>query len=225
MDVTRAIMTHNDRPFFLVQLFASMDTVDCVRYHQQVLLYGVAEEEPRGAYALQTDVMETGEYPLLEKDINDVIFATQFTSMCPLVASLSGGSVALSECEAFSNGLLTRGLAVTLSEFMGRAEAVLDRRRRVRIQEGTLDGWVIPVRSYPYANDTCGDEGCFNYGEGLALSPTPLLNVHGDVPADWDSAEWKAERWTMQGEIAGADMAWLRYVRGGERGAALSLPL
>jgi len=223
MDLTRAVMVHSDRTFFLVELSATLDTIDCVRYHEQLLMFGIKNEEPRGDYALTTPVTETGSYALLTAAQNAFLISAQIVDACPVAVGAPAAyrAVTAAECAAWGGGVMARGLSTATAEFVARARRVMDRRERARVAWGRLDGWVIPVPLYPYANDTCGDPGtppgtdCWTYPvggafAGLVVSPGPTLTELGDVHADWNATAYGAVPWSMADDINSADMAWLR---------------
>ncbi len=226
MDLTRAVLLRADRQFFLVELAATADTIDCIGYHQELLLYGTPVGEVRGDYVSTTPASETGNFGLLSGDMNQQIWDMQFSSACPFrVAWVPEPSlepnkpVTLAECIAWEGGIMTHGTSAVIAAYSQRGKLVLDRRTRARVVDNTLGGYIIPVPFYPYANDTCGAPGtppgtdCWSYPAGAGLletSPGPKTDVHGDIDANWDPTPWSAVPWTIESEIESPDMAWMR---------------
>ena len=200
MDLMRTLAVTQDRAYVYSQVSSSQDTIECVEYHQNLMIYGTSEP-PRGTYDATVPTIENGNSPLLSAELNALIYKVQFGNACPFIISNTDSVATLAECEAWQSGLATQGVQGMVHQFALRFRRMLDRRNRARIFSDSPNlgsqsghGFIAPVATYNYSADADG-AAAFNFfaidgiltfdAAGMPIlqgpSPAPDFTVKGDV--------------------------------------------
>jgi hypothetical protein len=220
-----------DRDFLGVRNSISGDTKSCVRWHNELLMYGAPPgEESRGTYADHLPTTESGSLPLFSAATNAEIFSLQHSNACPYITNL-GDAIGfptvfpgtLAQCQTFSSGLMTRGLAAASDEYANRADVLMSKRMRTRLyfdpSRTSGAGVLLPIATYNYSEDE-GEWGGAANTESLqaeegqqGVPPFPLAAYIGDIDREtyWftGSPPNGTLNYSIASELRSPEMQWL----------------
>ena len=167
------VATYSDQALRDFIFATHADTADCVSYHQTLLLTGAVPGVPdRGDYVSHTQPLENGVTPYLSSADAAAVYQLQYANACPWILASPGPlndmdpAAAAAACASFGGGILTRGLAAAVREYLRRAVLVADTRLRMRLyfdaEHASGAGAVEPKASYNYSVDTDCTGGCWS---------------------------------------------------------------
>ena len=138
MDFYRLFGMTQNRYVVDLTIASLIDTVDCVTYHQELLVYSrPLNHEARGPYDVFVQTMENGQSPLLDAQDNADIFEAQFDNACKFLRQSWPGwqsyGMSVANCERWDDALLTRGLSGLVAAYASTAMDLADLRERARV--------------------------------------------------------------------------------------------
>lgn len=221
LDVRRDMMVYGDRPFIATRRLQLEDTVSCVTWHQELLLYGAPEGVPlRGSYAEGLTTTESGHWAGLSATDNNRIFDFQFSNACPFIATSPDSTVkpgTREQCESFDRGSLKLGgMASFVLKYVNEVDKFSDARLRARLFVGERlgNGILLPAATYNYSQDvgeafTAGNTDTIGDADLEGPPPHPLASYVGDIDA---ASAWLVNgtlNYSMAATFASDAMLWL----------------
>jgi hypothetical protein len=193
--------------------FYSRYLADCVTEHTSLLTFGLASTSEttwswnESAYAAQVLPVEGGKSDLLSPALASIVHTAMHGNACPFLdeaVRFRGRNFNITECEAFSGGIVKLGLSAVIERMRSTRRLVMDRQLRARftqpapgtpVSSGPLwngHGWLLAADSFDYTRIRCDESiGCdlhsldTRVAQNGILLPTAVSNTSwaGDVPA------------------------------------------